>query len=190
MIDIKWNEDNLKSFEKKMEMLIKKLPEVTKLGIEDSLNNTQEKALDNKRGSKDKKLILTEIIDCSNGKVIGRVYTNKDSFSFAPFLEFGTGNKADGTLPHIGKTKMFTKSGMQFWYAPADKIKKQYSNEAYIELAGEHIPMNAIFNGNKYVLTFATRPYPFMRPAAFYSRQENADLVNERIGKLLTEVLK
>jgi hypothetical protein len=29
-----------------------------------------------------------------------------------------------------------------------------------------------------------------MRPASFSSRQENADLVNERIGKMLMEVLK
>lgn len=190
MIDISWNKDNLKSFENKMDTLIKRLPGATKLSVEDSLKNTQEKALENKKGSKDTKLILTEIIDCSNGKVVGRVYTNKNSFSFAPFLEFGTGNKADGTLPHIGKTKMFTKSGMQFWYAPADKIKRQYSDSAFIDLAGEKIPMNVNFNGAKYVLTYATKPYPFMRPAIFTTRQENADLINEKIGKLLMEVLK
>lgn len=190
MIDVSWNKDNLKSFEKKMETLIKKLPETAKLGVNDALKNTQEKALENKRGSKDKNLILTEIIDCSNGEIVGRVYTNKDLFSFAPFLEFGTGNKADGTLPHIGKTNLFKKSGMQFWYAPADKIKRQYSEGSFIELVGEQIPMNAIFNGKKYVLVFATKPYPFMRPASFSSRQENANLVNERIGKLLREVLK
>lgn len=190
MINIEWNKDNLKSFEKKMERLEKKLLQTAKMGIEDSLENTREKALENKRGSKDKKLILTEIIDCSNGKVIGRVYTNKDSFSFAPFLEFGTGNKADGTLPHIGKTKMFNESGMQFWYAPAESIKKQYEDGAYIEVAGEQIPMSAMFGGSKYTLVFATKPYPFMRPASFYARQETIDLMNERIGKLLLEVLK
>ena len=37
---------------------------------------------------------------------------------------------------------------------------------------------------------FATQPYPFMRPASFSSREENANLVDERIGKMLTEVLK
>lgn len=41
MIDISWNKDNLKSFEKKMETIIKKLPETAKLGVEDSLKNTQ-----------------------------------------------------------------------------------------------------------------------------------------------------
>ena len=49
MIDISWNKDNLKSFEKKMETIIKKLPETAKLGVEDSLKNTQEKALKNKK---------------------------------------------------------------------------------------------------------------------------------------------
>ena len=49
MIDISWNKENLKSFEKKMEALIKELPETAKLGVNDALKNTQEKALKNKR---------------------------------------------------------------------------------------------------------------------------------------------
>ena len=48
MISVEWNKDNLKSFEKKMEAIIKKLPEATKMGVNDSLKNTQEKALKNK----------------------------------------------------------------------------------------------------------------------------------------------
>ena len=80
MIDISWNKDNLKSFEKKMETIIKKLPETAKLGVEDSLKNTQEKALKNKRGNKDEKLIPIEILDFDKGKVVGRVYTNKDLY--------------------------------------------------------------------------------------------------------------
>ena len=177
MINIEWNKDNLKSFEKKMETIIKKLPKTTKLGIEDSLKNTQKKALQNKRGNKNEKLIPIEILDFDKGKVVGRVYTDKDLFSFAPFLEFGTGTEAE--LPHIGTTKTFIKSGYRYWYLPVDKVDRKFSPERIVEI-----------NGKQFYLMFATKPYPFMRPASFSSRQENADLVNERIGKMLMEVLK
>ena len=177
MIDISWNKDNLKSFEKKMETLIKKLPETAKVGVEDSLKNTQEKALKNKRGNKDEKLIPIEILDFDKGEVVGRVYTDKNLFSFAPFMEFGTGTEAE--LPHIGKTKTFIASGYRFWYLPVEKVDKQFSPERIV-----------VINGKQFYIMFATKPYPFMRPASFSSRKENANLLNERIGKLLMEVLK
>lgn len=71
MISVEWNKNNLKSFERKMEEILKKLPETTKLGVEDSLKNTQGKALSNKRGNKDEKLIPIEILDFDKGKVVG-----------------------------------------------------------------------------------------------------------------------
>lgn len=178
MISIEWNKDSLSSFEKKMETLIRKLPEAAKMGVDDALKNTQEKALQNKRGNKDEKLIPIEIFDFDKNKVVGRVYTNKDLFSHACFLEFGTGAKADGTLPHIGKTKTFIESGMQYWFLPIEKIDKNLNNPV-INIKGE-----------LFYIMFATKPYPFMRTAAFYSRRENADLINERIGKMILEVLK
>ena len=58
MISVEWNKDNLKSFEKKMEAIIKKLPEATKMGVNDSLKNTQEKALQNKREIKMRNIFL------------------------------------------------------------------------------------------------------------------------------------
>lgn len=177
MIKVEWNKENLKSFEKKMEAIINKLPEATKYGVEDSLKNTQEKALKNKRGNKDEKMIPIELLDFDKGKVVGRVYTNKDLFSYAPFLEFGTGTEAE--LPHIGKTKTFIQSGFRYWYLPVEKVDRQFSPERIV-----------VIGGQQFYLMFATRPYPFMRPASFSSRQENADMLNERIGKLLMEVLK
>lgn len=177
MFKIEWEKKSLDRFEKKMAKLVKELPNRTKLGLEDSLKNTQEKALKNKRGSQDEKLIPIEIIDFNKNQVVGRVYTNKDLFSYAPFLEYGTGTKAE--LPHIGKTKTFIQSGFRYWFLPVDKVDKKFSPERIINI-----------NGELFYIMFATQPYPFMRPASASSRQESADLINERIGKLIMEVLK
>lgn len=177
MLEIEWNKKSLNNFYKKMDTIVNKLPESAKLGVEDSLENTQDKALKNKRGSRNKKMIPVEIIDFNKNQVIGRVYTDKDLFSYAPFLEFGTGTEAE--LPHIGTTKTFIQSGFRYWLLPVEKVDKQFSPERIINI-----------NGSLYYIMFATRPYPFMRPASMSSRQENADLVNERIGRLLMEVCK
>lgn len=177
MFKIEWEKNSLDSFYKKMNNLVKKLPESAKLGVNDALKNTQETALKNKRGSRNEKLIPIQIVDFNKYEVVGRVYTDKDLFSYAPFLEFGTGTKAE--LPHIGKTKTFIASGYQYWFLPVEKVDRQFSPERIV-----------VIDGQQFYLMFATKPFPFMRPASFSSRQENADLVNERIGKLLMEVLK
>jgi len=177
MISIEWDKKSLNDFYKKMGNIIKKLPETTKLGVEDSLKNTQEVALKNKRGSRNEKMIPVEVVDFDKNKVIGRVYTDKDLFSYAPFLEFGTGTQAE--LPHIGKTKTFILSGFRYWFLPVEKVDRQFSPERVINI-----------NGSLYYIMFATQPYPFMRPASIQTREENANLIDERIGKLLMEVLK
>lgn len=154
------------------------MPEISKLGINEAWENTQEKALQNKRGNKDKKMIPVEIVDFDKGKVVGRVYTDKELFSYASYLEYGTGTYA--RLPHIGKTFYFKKSGYTWWLLPVDKAKNRLNNKViYSEKTQTY-----------YYVMFATRPYPFMRPASFSSKRENVDILNEKIGKLLSEVLK
>ncbi len=180
MISADWNKDSLKSFEKKMETIIKKLPEATKMGVNDSLKNTQEKALKNKRGNKDKNLILIEFMDITTTRIVGRVYTDRNTFDYAPYLEFGTGTKLDptGPGPKPEHTQAYKDSNGAWWLLPVNKANKKLNNKV------------VNIDGKLFYVMFATKPYPFMRPASFSSRQENADLVNERVGKLLMEVLK
>lgn len=177
MISIEWNKQSLNSFYNKMERVIKEMPTRTQAGMKNAMENVQEKALTNKRGSKDKRLIPIEFVDVDKRQITGRVYTDKDLFSYAPFLEFGTGTKAE--LDHIGTTATFIASGYRYWLLPVDKVDRQFSPERIVNIKGE-----------LFYLMFATRPYPFMRPAGFSSRQESADYINEEIGKLLVEVFR
>lgn len=177
MIEIEWNEKKINRFEKKMEDILKELPNSAKTGVEDALKNLQKKALDKKRGSKDEKMIPVEIVDFDKMKVVGRVYTDKDLFSYASFLEFGTGTKAE--LEHIGTTKTFIESGYQYWLLPVEKVDRKFAPERMIKI-----------KGNMFYIMYATRPYPFMRPASFSSRKENAELIKKKIAYMLKEVLK
>lgn len=133
----------------------------------------QAEALNKKRGNKDKTLILYEI-NSQKDNVSGRLYTD---FDHAPFLEYGTGTKADGTLPHIGKTATFKASGMRYWYLPkevADAKGKEFSPQRLINI-----------NGELFYLMFATKPYPFMRPTAFYLEDNAIKILAEQIKKEL-----
>lgn len=188
MIEIKWNETKLKSFEKKMLSIINKLPQTVEIGIEKSSEETKKEALKNKKGSKNENMILTEMLNEDKTRIIGRIFTNKDIFSFAPFLEYGTGTYAE--KPHIGKTKTFLESGFRFWYAPATSVNKSYTLTDFMVVNGVYYPMITSFGGKTYVMCFEQKARPFMRPAGVYSREETKKIIASQINKMLNEVLK
>lgn len=188
MIEINWNEKKAKSLENKLLNIIKKLPSAAKVGVEASIEATKREALKNKKGSKNENMILTKILDANNEKVIGRVFTNKDLFSFAPFLEYGTGTYAE--MPHIGKSKTFLESGFRFWYAPATSVNKSYSLTDFMIVDGVFYPMITQFHGKTYVMCFEQKSRPFMRPAGVYSREEAKKIISTEIKQMFNEVLK
>lgn len=153
--------------------LLDKISESLVPAMEKVLESGQEEAFKNKRGSKEKSLIPYELKSAKDS-VTGRLYTD---FDYAPFLEFGTGIKADGTLPHIGHTATFKNSGMRYWYLPkelADAKGKEFAPQRIITI-----------DGQQFYLMFATKPYPFMRPTAFYLEDKAKKILSEEINKQL-----
>lgn len=175
MLKIEWKESNLNSLYNKLNKIVNNLVEHIEKGVNEALNDSKEKALELKRGSKDKNLLLTELTK-KGQEVIGRLYTN---FSYAPFLEYGTGNKSDGTMPHIGKTNTFTESGMKYWYLPVEKADREFSPSRIITI-----------HDKQFYIMYATQPYPFMRPTAFYMKKHNIEKVKEYIRKGINEDIK
>ncbi len=188
MISIEWNEKSVDSLYSKLERLASELPVKTKEALEKASENTRDKALEHKRGMKSKDLIIYKIEVKGNDTFVSKIHTDEHTFSWASFLEYGTGRYAE--REHIGKTKTFFKSGFYFWYAPFDKVKAQYSDENYFEFEGEQFPMNANFNGQKYVLVFEQKAQPFMRPAAFETRKETVDIMRKELSNMIKEVFK
>lgn len=143
--------------------------------IENSLPSIMEKvmmvaqslALENKRGSSDKSLILYEVEVTSNG-VLGKLYTN---FDYAAFLEFGTGTKAE--LPHIGHTDTFKNSGYRIWFLPVEKARKPLNNRV------------VTIEGTDFYMMFPTQPYPFMRPTAFMMEEKAKEIIAEELRSVL-----
>lgn len=153
--------------------ILRNIDKILPNAMEEVLKKGQELALKNKRGNKDQSLIQYEIKNIKTG-VEGRIFT---TFDYAPFLEYGTGEKADGTMPHIGKTKTFKESGMKYWYIPkavADKKGMIINSSRLINIKGE-----------LFYIMYATQPYPFMRPTAFELETISSKILAEYLRKNL-----
>ena len=161
---------NIKSTNKD---IVSKIEKALPIAVEKVLQQGQQMALSNKRGIKDNNLIQYSI-KVNNGEVEGRIFT---TFDYAPFFEYGTGNKSDGTLPHIGKTKTFLKSGMEYWYLPkriADKNGMSFNPNRLVSIKGE-----------EFYIMYATQPYPFMRPTAFELETKAVEIIKQELLKQL-----
>ena len=173
MIDISWNEKKLNSFYKKMDNIINNLKKHAEQGVGEASEDTRKYALDKKRGNKADNLILKEI-NSHTKEIISRIYTN---FQYAPFLEYGTGTKAE--RPHIGKTETFINSGYKYWLLPVEKADREFSPQRIINIKGK-----------QFYLMFATQPYPFMRPTAFYMREKNVETIRNVLRKGILDDIK
>ena len=167
MIEIK----GLNSLEKKLNRIANNLEKNTIAAMEKAAKDGQKVAFENKIGSKDEKMIPYEV-NSDKKYVTARLHTDKKSFSHALFLEYGTGTEAE--MEHIGTTKTFLKSGYQYWYLPVEKAPRDFGTPIMI-------------NGKEFFIMFPQSPKPFMRPTAFYLR-DNAKVIlakelKERIDK-------
>ena len=161
--------------------IIKNLDNSVYTGVEEILKKGQEIALSKKAGNKSKELIKYEIHKTRKGTE-GRIYTD---FDYALFLEFGTGIKSDGTMPHIGRTLTFKESGMRYWYLPVDKAPRNFGADRIVLI---HVKDRNGNYTNKVIpcfIMYAQSPIPYMRPTAFeLENVANTILANEITKKL------
>lgn len=92
------------------------------------------------------------------------------------FEYFGTGSNAE--MEHVGKTKHFIQSGYTEWFIPASKVEKALS-----------YPVVKI-QGMDFYIAHGTKANHFMSDASFKSRNENAEIVKEKLDEMLKEVCK
>lgn len=174
IVKVKHNYNNFRN-------IAQRLPKATSEGIEEMLKNIQGYAIRLERGHKSEG-ILVEMIDMSTQEIKGRVYAKPDKFmgtnnqSYLWFEYFGTGSKAE--MPHIGTTEHFKQSGYTEWYIPVQKV-------------GRSLPYPIItIKGEQFYVAHGVKSNHFLTDAEFKSRNENKDIVNEKINEMLKEVCK
>ena len=107
---------------KNINTITQRLPKIAKIVTEEVLKNIRGYAIRLEKGHNEEG-ILVEMIDMSTKKVKGRVYTDKDKFSWAMFEHFGTGDFRE--LPPVGTTKHFLETGGSQWFIPVSKAEKE-----------------------------------------------------------------
>lgn len=165
----------ISKLEKKINTIIKQLPNTIQESVEEILKNMQQSAIKIEYGHNSEG-ILVELIDYSNNEIKGRVYTDKTNFPHAMFEHFGTGQFAE--MEHIGTSKHFIESGYTEWYIPVNKIDKTL-----------HYPIK-IIQGKQFYVAHGAKANHFMTEAEFKTRSQNVEKVKKQISKMLKEVCK
>lgn len=92
-------------------------------------------------------------VNVSDKTVEGRVYTNLE---YAPYVEFGTGQKGDGTYPY--KIDGLNLEYETKWYIPVEKIDVETANKYHFKkVFGK--------SGAEYYVCWGQKAQPYMYPA-------------------------
>ena len=151
----------------------------TKIGIEEVLKNLRGFAIKLEKGHNEQG-ILVQMID-GQGQEKGRVYASPEAFmsngiSYLFFEYFGTGRHAE--MEHVGVTKHFIESGFTEWFIPVAKVEKPL-----------RYPIITINNTDFYI-AHGAKPNHFLTDAEFQSREENKEIVKNKLEEMLKEVCK
>ena len=162
---------------KRIDALIEKLQE--SIGIEEVLKNMRGYAIRLERGHNEEG-ILVEMID-STGESKGRLYADPNQFmnngiSYLFFEYFGTGSKAE--MPHVGPTKHFIESGYTQWFIPVNKVDKPL-----------HYPIVTI-QGFDFYVAHGVSANHFLEDAEFESRNENREIIQNKLESIIREVCR
>lgn len=162
---------------KRIDALINKLKD--SIGIEEVLKNMRGYAIRLERGHNEEG-ILVEMVD-SNGESKGRLYANPNEFmnngiSYLFFEYFGTGSKAE--LPHVGTTKHFIESGYTQWFIPVNKVDRHLN-----------YPIVTI-QGFDFYVAHGVSANHFLEDAEFQSRNENREIIKNKLGSMIKEACK
>lgn len=180
MITAEWNKSTLKSLEKKIEAIVKKLPEGAKNGITEALENTQQLAIQLKPQGKSNDGILVEMIDTEKNEIRGRVYTDVNKFPYLVYLEYGTGKyagEADGRYPEAPPS-IGSQAKSIPWFIHISMADMSVYGYKPVTIGDE-----------QFYVVYGMHPSPYMRPAAFQERDNNVDAVRQAIYEVLKEVL-
>lgn len=165
----------LDNLEKKVNEIITKLPKKIEESLEEILKNIQGYAIKLEKGHNEEG-ILVEMIETSTMEVKGRVYTSKEEMPYAMFEHWGTGDYRE--LQAVGKTKRFLETGGSQWFIPVAKVEKRL-NYPILEI-----------QGNQFYIAHGVKANHFMTDAEFKSRQENKEMVKEKLKQFFLEVCK
>ena len=180
MIKLSFKVNGLDKLDKKINKIIKELPQTVSKSVEDILKEMRITAVRIEKGHNDEGIIC-ELVDMSKNKVKGRIYADPSKFvsngqSYLWFEYFGTGSWAE--QGHVGHTKHFLESGYTEWFIPVNKVAR-----------GLNYPIVTINNVQFYVAHGAKANH-FLEKAEFETRSKNVETIKKNMDSFFREGCK
>lgn len=160
--------------EAKVRRICADLPDRAKVGVMDAAEETRKLAVKLTHSGRIGKCIRAEIIDTdTNECVAARVFNDTGEVPWSSYAEFGTGLYVDNEgIPDAVRLK---RAESIPWYIHVDMVPADFGKYGYVR-------------SGDFWIVHGMRPRPFMKPAGFQRRRENAETVLREIHAMLTEV--
>jgi len=122
--------------------------------------------------------IRAELLDQRGAVIKARVFNDTSQEFWSSYVEFGTGVKVDDQgNPEAIRLKRAKRIP---WYIHISMVPPSFARYGYPIVTGK--------NGERYYEVDGMRPHPYMKPAAFQSRDKNAQAVAGELSALFREV--
>ena len=109
----------------------------------------------------------------------GKVYTNLE---YAPYVEFGTGIKGNGTYPYNIKGLNLAYKDAP-WFIPASEISDKVAEKYHFtKIYGK--------NGSEYYICYGQEAQPYMYPALKLNEKKIRAIMSEGVKETLRDICK
>lgn len=160
--------------EAKMRQICANLSDRAKVGVMNAAEDTRKLAVKLTHSSRIGTCIRAEIIDTdANECVAARVFNDTGEVPWSSYAEFGTGLYVDNE--GVTDAVRLKRAESIPWYIHVDMVPEDFGKYGYVR-------------SGDFWIVHGMRPRPYMKPAAFQRRHENAEVVMKEIHAMLTEV--
>lgn len=163
--------------DRKLATLRSAIPRKAGQGVKAAANSTRDLAASLARGSIGR-AIREEPVEYGKGLVSRRVFNDTLQAPYSSYVEFGTGIHAD-TQGNSEAIRLKRAKSIP-WYIHISMVPRSFSKYGFPLITGK--------DGEQFYVVFGTHPHPYMRPAAFQSRDDNVDQLANAVGALFREV--
>ncbi len=160
--------------EAKVRQICANLPDRARAGVLDAAEGTRKLAVKLTHSSRIGKCIKAEIIDIdTNECVAAQVFNDTGEVPWSSYAEFGTGLYVDNE--GISDAIRLKRAESIPWYIHVDMVPEDFGKYGYVR-------------SGDFWIVHGMRPHPYMKPAGFQRRHENAETVMREIHEMLMEV--
>lgn len=160
--------------EAKIRQICENFPDRARSGVTDAAEETRKLAVRLTSSSRVGNCIRAEIIDTDTNECIAaRVFNDTAEVPWSSYVEFGTGiyviDEGVKDAARLRRAKRIP------WYIHVDMVPEDFGKYGYVR-------------SGDFWIVHGMRPRPYMKPAGFMRRLQNADVVMDEIRKMIREV--